>query len=54
MPVTLEGAIVDTMFFSTEGKIISMKSEFDPKHFHVQGKNLTKALNDDAKAIMSA
>ena len=54
MPVTLEGAIVDTIVFNTEGKIVAMKSEFDPKHFYVQGKNLTKASNDDAKAIMSA
>jgi len=54
MPVTLEGAIVDTIVFNTEGKIIAMKSEFDPKHFYMQGKNLTKASNDDAKAIMTA
>jgi len=31
-----------------------MKSEFDPKHFYVQGKNLTKASDSDAKVTMSA
>jgi hypothetical protein len=52
MPVTLEGSIVDSIVFNTEGKIIAIKSEFDPKHFYVQGKNWTKASDDDAKAAM--
>lgn len=54
MLVTLEGSIVDTLVFNTEGKIVAMKSEFDPKHFYVQGKNLTKASDSDAKVTMSA
>jgi len=36
MLVTLEGSIVDTLVFNTEGKILAIKSEFDPKHFYVQ------------------
>ena len=54
MPVTLEGSIVDSIVFNTEGKIIAIKSEFDPKHFYVQGKNWTKASDDDAKVVMTA
>ena len=53
-PVTLEGPIVDTFVFDTEGRIVALKSEFDPKHFTVMGKNSTQLSDDEAKEVMAA
>ena len=54
LPVSLQGPILDTFAINADGKIVALKSEFDPEHFVVAGRNTTKASNDDAKASMAA